>query len=340
MKIAIDESGTFVYSNVENSWNCVAAYVYPEIHNRRIKEEVSQLLQRHAKDGQKEVKLRDLSESEYMDFLVRLSKWDGVLYAISTNSAVNTPETVNQHQQEQTRKMLQHVDKMLYESGRESVRALARRVSELPHQLYVQMICQVQLVIQILHSAVIYFVQRYPPTLSRFRWRIDQKNSTPTSYEEAYSQVLPAFLQSASLREPMPMLEGADYRWFDRFYFPKGDEPTYLRDTYGIDIEDGDDRKLNVGQLVREDVRFVDSKSDAGVQVADLLASGLRRCLRGQFKANDHVASLIGGLMVQREYNNVPVQLISLGAEESEIRGGTYSALCQMRASSRAMLVR
>jgi hypothetical protein len=207
-----------------------------------------------------------------MDFLVRLRKWDGVLYAVSTDAIVNTPEVVSRHQDDQTRKMLEHVDKMLYESGRESLRALACRVGELPHQLYVQMICQVQLVIQILHSAVIYFVQRYPATLSRFRWRIDQKNSTPTSYEEAYSHVLPAFLQSASLRDPMPMLKGADYRSFDRFYFPKGDEPTYLRDTYGIDIDDADDRKLNIGQLVREDVRFVDSKSDAGVQVADLFA--------------------------------------------------------------------
>jgi|LakWasMet22_HOW5_FD_contig_21_185396_length_1170_multi_5_in_0_out_0_1 hypothetical protein len=88
---------------------------------------------------------------------------------------------------------------------------------------------------------------------------------------------------------------------------------------YGIEIDDGDDRKLNVGQFVREDVRFVDSKTDAGVQIADLLASGLRRCLRGQFADNEYVASLIGSLMVQREYNNVPVQLISLGMDEREV---------------------
>jgi len=340
MKIAIDESGTFVYSNAENSWNCVVAYVYPEVHNRRIKNEVSQLLRRRGKAGRKEVKLRDLSEAQYVDFLVRLRKWDGVLYAVSTDAMVNTPDVVSRHQDDQTRMMLEHVDKMLYESGRDSLRALACRVSELPHQLYVQMICQVQLVIQILHSAVIYIVQRYPATLGRFRWRIDQKNSTPTSYEEAYSQVLPAFLQSASLRDPIPMLTGADYRSFDRFYFPKGDEPTYLREAYGIDIDDADDRKLNIGQLVREDVRFVDSKSDPGVQVADLLASGLRRCLRGQFQDNEQVASLIGSLMVQRMYNNVPVQLISLGTEDRDVNDGTYSALCRMRESSRALLVR
>ncbi len=202
------------------------------------------------------------------------------------------------------------------------------------------MICQVQLVIQILNSAVIYFVQRHPPTLSRFQWRIDQKNSTPTSYEIAYSQVLPAFVQSASLRDPMPMLRGANYQWFDRFDFPRATSATYLRDTYGIEFDDGDNRKLNVGQLVREDVSFVDSRSDAGVQIADLLASGLRRCLRGQFKDNLYVASLLGSLMVQREHNKAPVQLISLGRGESAVRGDINAALNAMRVSTRPMLVR
>jgi hypothetical protein len=188
MKIGIDESGSFVYSSAENSWNCVAAYVYPEIHNRRIQEEVRLLLRRHAKPGRKEVKLRDVTEDEYVRFLVALRNYDGVLYVVSTNAAVNTPAVVHDHQQGQVHKILEHVDKMIYESGRDGVRALARRVRELPHQLYVQMICQVELVIQILNSAVLYFVQRHPQALSRFRWRIDQKNSTPTSYEEAYSR--------------------------------------------------------------------------------------------------------------------------------------------------------
>ena len=82
------------------------------------------------------------------------------------------------------------------------------------------------------------------------------------------------------MREPMPMLEGADYRFMERLHYPEGQEPTYLRDVYGMEAGDGDERKLNLGQLVGEDVRFVDSQEDAGVQVADLLASGLRRCLR------------------------------------------------------------
>jgi hypothetical protein len=340
MKIAIDESGSFVYTDAENSWNCVVAYVYPEAHSRRIQEEVRKLVLRHSRPNQREVKLGDLTEDEYISFLHRLQKWDGVLYAVATNAAMNTPEVVRDHQEEQTRNILQHVDKMIYQGGREGLRALAQRVKDLPHQLYVQMFCQVELVPQILHGAVFFFAQRYPPTLSRFRWRIDQKNSSRTSYEEAYAQVLPAFLQSASLQEPMPMLKGADYRWFERFYFQKGTEPTYLRDVYGIEMPNDDRQPINVGQLVREDVRFVDSKADYGVQIADLLAPGLRRCLRGRFADNNLAAALIGRLMVQRKHNNMPVHLISLGTEENEVHGQVLGVLQSMRAHCRAMLVR
>ncbi|HBP88308.1 MAG TPA: hypothetical protein DD706_11495 [Nitrospiraceae bacterium] len=340
MNIAIDESGTFVYTDTDNSWNCVVSYVYPEVHNPHIQEEVRKLVQRHAKGGQKEVKLRNLSESAYANFLRCLQKWDGVLYAVATNAAANTPQVLECHQEEQTQKILEHLDKMIYETGREGVRRLAKRVKALPHQLYVQMICQVQLVIQILHSALLFYVQRHPPTLNRFRWRIDQKNSSQTSYEDAYSQVLPAILQSASICKPIPMLKGEDYHWFDRFYFPKGEVPTYLRDVYGVEIVDDNERKINIGQVVHEDVRFVDSKSDSGVQIADLLASGLRRCLRGQFTDNNIIASLIGGLMVQREHNQIPIQLISLGKEEKKVEGQVLSALHAMAIQSRAMIVR
>lgn len=201
------------------------------------------------------------------------------------------------------------------------------------------MISQVQLALLILNSAVLFFVQKHPPTLGRFRWRIDQKNSEKTEYEEAFSQVLPAFLQTASLNEPMPMLKGANYSWFNRFYFPKGEEPTYLRDVYGIDTaDDADDRKLNLGQLVREDVAFVDSESNLGVQVADLLVAGLRRCFRNGFTRNHEVSMRLGRLMVQRGADRPPVQLIGFGLEDKTVGEQVHRTAVIMRESARGML--
>ena len=88
----------------------------------------------------------------------------------------------------------------------------------------------------IVRDGVLYFVQRFPKSLGKFRWKIDQKNSTRTEYEKTFETLTPALLQSFSLREPIPMLEGADYSAFQRFDYPEGETPTYLKTVYGIDI--------------------------------------------------------------------------------------------------------
>jgi len=338
VNICIDESGTFVYTTAQESWNCVAAYVYPENNRRSVSELMSQLKRRVGKHRNSEVKLRDIEESDYLWLLSNLRRLDGVLYAIATDASLNTTNIIEQHQAQQVANILRPVPLMHYEEGRQGLRDLADKVTRMPIQLYVQMVSQVQLVLTILHSAVLYFVQRKPQTLSRFRWRIDQKNSEKTEYEEAFSQVLPAFLQSASLREPMIMLEEENYSWFDRFYYPRGEEPTYLQDVYGIESNDADDRKLNIGQIVRENAEYVDSTANIGVQVADLLASGLRRCLRNNFDRNDDVARLLGSLMVQGVRNDAPIKLISFGVEEHEAGDGAARAVAIMRENARGML--
>jgi hypothetical protein len=338
VNICIDESGTFVYTIAEESWNCVAAYIYPESNRRSISELLEQLKSRVGKGRGAEVKLRDIEESDYVWLLANLRRLDGVLFAIATDASLNTPSVIEHHKARQVDNILKPIPLMHYEEGRQGLRDLADKVGRLPIQLYVQMVSQVQLVIAILHSAVLYFVQRKPQTLNRFRWRIDQKNSDKTEYEEAFSQVLPPFLQSASLREPMLMIEEANYSWFDRFYFPEGEEPTYLQDVYGIQSNDADDRKLNIGKIVGEDAKFVDSKTHPGVQIADLLASGLRRCLRNSFSRNDDVARLLGSLMVQSVGNDAPVKLISFGAEDHDAGAGAARSVVIMRDSARGML--
>jgi len=327
-----------VHTTAQESWNCVAAYVYPESNRRSISELMVQFKSRVGKNRGAEVKLRDVGEGDYIWLLASLRGLDGVLFSIATDASLNTPSVIEHHQAQQVANILKPIPIMHFEEGRQGLRDLADKVARLPIQLYVQMVSQVQLVIAILHSAVLYYVQRKPQTLSRFRWRIDQKNSEKTEYEEAFSQVLPAFLQSASLREPMIMLEEANYSWFDRFYYPEGEAPTYLQDVYGIESNDADDRKLNIGQIVREDAEFVDSKAHFGVQVADLLVSGLRRCLRCGFHRNDDVARLLGALMVQSVGNDVPIKLISFGTEDHDAGDGAARSVVIMRDNARGML--
>ncbi len=205
-------------------------------------------------------------------------------------------------------------------------------------QLYVQLHCQVNLISWIILNGILYFVQRFPRALGKFRWRIDQKNSTRTEYEEAFVKLTPPFLQTISLNEPMLMLEGADYSAFRRFDYPEGKSPTYLKTHYGIDIRG--DSSLNIGQLIREDLKFEDSHENQGIQVADLLAAGVRRCLRAQFNDNQYAARLLGSLMLRGKTNRPPVWLLGFSEEEETVCDEVANLVRTMARSSRAMLVR
>ena len=225
---------------------------------------------------------------------------------------------------------------MQHETGRQALRKLADQVRKLSPQLYIQLKCQVVLIDAVIREGTFYFVQQFPKELGRFCWRIDQKRSTKTEYEEAFEVLTPPWLQSFSLENPFMMLEEADYGAFKRFEYPEGKAPAYLKTAYGIDI--GSAGGTNIGKLMREDLKFVDSKQDHGIQVADLLAAGLRRCLRVQFNENQRAAQLLGRLMVQGVLNGPPIRLLGFSREEPVVARKIARLIHIMRLCSRTML--
>lgn len=310
MFIFVDESGSFTTLATElDSWCVVAAYVAPEHSRRHIDSLISRVRAIGSNNGA-ETKLKHLTEEQYIWFLSELQKIGGLAFAVAVDVGLHSTEEVEKHRAGQADNIIKHIDKMIHEAGRQGLTDLSEQVRLLPLQLYTQLVCQIELFHKVLAMAPLYFVQRHPPALGHFRWRLDRKSDDPTAYEIAFKKVLPAILQSISLQKPMIMLEGADYSHFERFnYFP-GEEPTYLRDDYGLEIEDGE--KTDIGRVIREDFQLVDSASTPGVQVADLLASGISRLFRGRFSNEETIARLLGANMVQEIRRDVPIRLISL----------------------------
>src|SRR2546426_1162962 len=120
----------------------------------------------------------------------------------------------------QAEKIRENISRMLYEGGKRGVAALADEIDSLPAQLYVQLVCQVVLLSDVLRRAILYYVQRDPVTLRRFVWRVDQKNTERTTFERAFVKVAPGLLQSESFRDPAIYLIDADYSHFGRFENP------------------------------------------------------------------------------------------------------------------------
>jgi hypothetical protein len=306
MYIFVDESGTFTNSNKLDAWCVVCAYVAPE-HKRRSIDNLVNRVRAIGNNGA-ETKLKHLSESQYTWFLEELRTLGGLAFAVAVDVGLHRPEGVVQHQDGQANKIVEHREKMKHESARQGIDDLAAEIRSLPPQLYTQLICQVELFHKVLTRAPLYFVQRHPPTLGNFRWRLDQKARVPTAYEKAFQKILPAILQSKSFSDPMIMLEGADYSHFSRFDYPPEEKPTYLKEQYGIEVGEGS----NIGRIVSENFKLADSATTSGLQIADLLASGIRRLFRSGFKSEEKIALLIGGNMVQQMQGEHPIKLVSL----------------------------
>lgn len=314
MNIFVDESGTFRTAANPDSWCVVVAYASPEIDRAPLNRLVRDL--RLECTFGKEAKLSDIPERRYARFLYDLSHLRGIAFAVAIDAHLHTEEGLIKHRDGQAAKVVEHIDTMLYAEGRQSLQELSDAIRTLPVQLYTQLICQVELFHALLTRAITYYAQRQPATLRSLRWRVDRKDTIPTAYENAFRTILPVLLQTKSLKDPMLMLtEGADYSFFKRYEYASGKEPTYLKDLYGIDHKDG---SVDIGKIVREDFQLVESSTVPGVQVADLLASGLRRTMRRNFDDPERIATLLGSNLLQEFHRKPPLRLFALGPGRDE----------------------
>lgn len=333
MQIYIDESGSFVSAPTLGSWNVVVAVATPESARSTIERSVKALKLAAATSVSNELKLNDIPEGRYVSFLESLSRTNLLLFATATDAGYNAPERIARHQKNQVEKVRENIPRMRYEGGRQGVQKLADQLEVIPPQLYAQLVCQVDLLHDVVGRSINYFAQRIPGTLTEFRWRIDQKNTSKTTYENAFEKIAPALLQTRSIREPGARVEGFDYRRMAAYEFQAGQPPDYLAEEYGIHVENA----LNVQKLIRGNLKFEDSKRSYGIQMADLLASGLRRCLRGKFQDNDAVAMALGRLMLQNKQGKYPIHLISFAEQEDQVDPVASKAVKAMQRYCRPM---
>lgn len=331
MNIYVDESGSFVNAPSHGAWNVVVAYASPEGERRKLRDCLRRLKISSGHSVYDEVKLTDLSEALYLRFLEALGEFAGSTFCVATDAGRNDDPTVVEHQRKQVELALKHIDTMKYKGGRDGVRLLASQLGALSPQLYVQLRCQVDLMFDVVFKAVPYFIQRRPKSLRRFRWRVDQKNSTKTDYEDAFEKASPALIQTRSLVEPLIFVEEFDYSPMKELMLDE--PPEYLEREYGINAGPG----LDIGKIIRDDMEFVDSERSPGIQVADLLASGVRRCMRRRFSDTLAVARALGGLMIQGMDDKPPLKLISF-SPDAPVEPETARVVEAMTLAARPMI--
>lgn len=315
MEISIDEAGSFVNKGAKTgSWCVVAAFVMPETEKRVVREALRILKVTNGFKHNQEIKLGKTEEQSYFEFIKRLSNSNCTLFSVATDSYFNNDVIVSEHRNIQAQNITEAIPSMKYQGGKDALAFLSEQLSSVPPQLYSQLVCQIQLMQVFTERAINYYVQRQPKVLRCFKWRIDQKQPTyKTHFEDAFEKYAPGLLQTFSLEKPGVMLDWCDYSSMADFMYDVGEMPEHLVERFpNLVHEIG----LNIQKIIRDDIKFVDSKDDVNVQIADLLASGLRRLLRAEFIDNELAAVLLGRLFVQAPKNTSPIKLVSFGEIE------------------------
>jgi hypothetical protein len=336
MNIYIDESGGFVPSGTPSSWNAVGAYVITERGRRGMEQILSRLKKAAGATDYEEIKLRHLDPNPllYPWFLSELNRLDGVLYASVADAFLDATDAVKNHQARFVANIRLNEPRMKYEGGKEGMRILGNQVSELSPQQYAQLFHQTGLIDHVIRSAIIYFVQRFPATLRAFRWHIDRKDTKLTGYEDAFRKIVPMILQASSIQTPSMLLKGFDYGYLSEFWRPI---PDYLKEDYGIELKQ--EKALDLMKIFRTDLQFLDSKKTPGLQIIDLLVSGVRRCMRGEFQnQNKKITQLLGGLMVQPMSGTPALKILTFSSEQ-ELTGEGRKVVITMGRQARQMLV-
>lgn len=307
----IDEAGSFVTKGaIENSWCTVACYSIPEFEKRKLNEILRKIKIEEGFNSNCEMKLKNISEQRYIEFLSQLGRLNGALFCVATDSHHNSKEKVNAHKNDHLASIIQGKSEMKYEGGRQAMEILHAQSKALPEQLYIQFHCQAVLLSSFIKRGIAFYIQRYPNSLKNFRWRYDAKDLLRiTDFEDLFQKFVPALLQAYSIENPSPALKWCDYSSMKGYIC---DVPEYVVEKVP-DLEGQE--AFDVQKIIRGDIKFIDSKSSPGVQVADLLASGVRRLLRLEFKDNNLVAEKLGSLLLQEEGNKTPISLVAFDSD-------------------------
>ena len=307
----IDEAGSFALKGAsKNSWCTVACYSLPEFEKRKLTETLRKVKIKEGFSPNDEIKLQNISAQGYVDFLSQLGELKGSLFCVATDSYHNSTDKVNAHKNAHLASILRGKSEMKYAGGRKAMEIIHSQFKDLSDQLYIQFHCQAVLLSSFIRRGIAFYVQRYPNALKRFRWQYDAKElSKITNFEDVFQKFVPALLQIYSIENPTPALDWCDYSPMQNYI---GKIPEYVVEK--VPNLKGQEA-FNVQKIIRDDIKFIDSKSSPGVQVADLLASGVRRLLRLEFDDNELVANQLGKLLLQEEGNKSPVSLVSFDGE-------------------------
>jgi hypothetical protein len=283
MHIFVDESGVFAQSTSGTTSVCVlAALIAPDPSVSLLQGGFERLAESWGINT-REVKGRNLDETQFQAVHDLLAKYDTILTLVAIDLGTHTEDMITRHRLNQAARMTKHFGPEHHPNLLAEVKEIATRIEKLPDQLYVQMVLLTHLINSVLQLAIVHYPQTSPPELGRFAWRLDAKSDKQTEYEELWKILVAPFAQSQSIRQPMLFIRGADYSAFSKFENPDLLSPpehlrSHLRNPNAVFST------FDIKKVMLEDLVFTDSKAGRGLQLADVLANCFRRACNNRLQ--------------------------------------------------------
>jgi hypothetical protein len=162
--------------------------------------------------------------------------------------------------------------------------------------------------------------------------------------EEMWSTLILPMSENHFAMDPFGALAGADYSHFNKRYGLTKDNVDpgmarhieWMNTIYTDRPFEGNDRGVNAGRLFKEQREFKDSRDSLGLQLADILATTLRRALNGNLRIEGWRE--FGGLIVGRK--NIGSYFIQLGPGFSPVKPEHAENVCYVLGDrAKSMLV-
>jgi hypothetical protein len=290
MRIYIDEAGNFVSQvSGQSLFSLVLALVVPSSIEAALFPEFSSLRSSWPNSGT-EIKGSQLDETQAAKLIDLVSRHDVFTDFFAVDMATHHASVVSKFKERQAAGITANLTTEHHRPIVAQLEELAAAIRRMPNQLFVQAFLMIELVLKIIEESTLYYVQRIPAELGSIAWTIDRKDRAITEMENTWSTLVLPMSESRFARKPLLSLRDADYSHFDARYKINADDTEtarhvqWMREVYGIPNTERPPG-LNATLLLSEQREFADSAGSLGLQLADMLATILRRALNNRLQS-------------------------------------------------------
>jgi hypothetical protein len=288
MRIYIDEAGSFVGPpNPASSFSLVLALVVPAACEDELFYEFLRLRDSWPLRGI-EIKGSSLDEKQAAEVVSLLARYDILVEFVAVDMMSPPKAVIDDFKARQADAITAHITRDHRPELILQMIGIERTIREMPNQLFAQAHLTILLVLRVVQNAILYFVQRQPKELGDIAWIIDRKNHTITEMEETWTTIILPIGEGHFMKEPFIAFIGADYSFFARYQVDLAADEKMARhvdwahETYGGRKSSRTGRTIDAKRLLTEQRKFADSRDSLGLQLADILASILRRALNNR----------------------------------------------------------